>query len=73
MVQTAHEKGFIATARLFGTTRNTVRKWLTRYRLHGTPALQDLSKAPRRRPKRIPEALEGKILDIRRRLPTWML
>lgn len=79
MVQWAEAEGVSATARAFHTTRNTVRKWnpelaegwLTRYKLHGTRGLKDLSRAPKRSPKKIPATLEGRILAIRRRLPTW--
>ena len=46
MVHAAHRHGITAAARTFATTRKTVRKWLTTYRVAGTGGLKDRSRAP---------------------------
>jgi len=70
VVQYAQEHGLRATARACGMSLRTVWKWVHRY--DGTlESLRDRSRAPRRRPRRIPEALEKRIVSLRRQLPTW--
>jgi len=43
MVRMAEERGIKETARLYNTTRNTVRKWLYRYRKEGLEGLKERS------------------------------
>lgn len=55
MVHMAHDYGFKATARMFSTDRNTVRKWFRRYQLEGLKGLEDRNKRPLHSPSRIPQ------------------
>ncbi len=50
------QQGFIRT------TRNTVRKWLRRYRDEGLEGLKDRSKTPKFIPHKIPKQQEEKML-----------
>ncbi|HAW49674.1 TPA: IS481 family transposase, partial [bacterium] len=47
MVKIAEDKGISEATRLYETTRNTIRKWLRRYRKEGLEGLKDESKAPK--------------------------
>jgi len=69
MVASALKNEISKTARLFGTTRKTVYKWLNRYREEGLQGLLDRSRAPRSNPGKIPLELEERILEIRRAHP----
>ncbi len=71
MVQHAADYGISQAARVFATTRKTVRKWLRRYSTQGTPGLHDQSKAPHRIPHRSPATIEHEALALRQLLPTW--
>jgi transposase len=71
MVQYSFQFGISATARRFGTTRDTVRKWKRLYDLQGTKGLKNKSKAPLRIPHKAPKSIEGTILKHRDRLPSW--
>ena len=46
MVHMAYEYGYKATARMYSTDRNTVRKWCRRYQLEGINGLKDKCKRP---------------------------
>jgi len=68
LVQQAKRIGIKPTARLFAVTPNTVRKWLARY--DGTlGSLQDRSRAPKHRPRKLPAKDERKILAAKNKLP----
>jgi len=71
MVRMAEEEGISATARYYRTTRKTVYKWVRRYQQGGLGALQDRSRAPKRIPHKIPQELERKIVQLRKRYPGW--
>ena len=58
MVKMAEERGIKETARLYNTTRNTVRKWLYRYRKEGLNGLKERSRAPKSIPHKIPQGEE---------------
>ena len=70
LVQFAKEHGVKAAARAFRTTPKTVRKWRDRYngRLDD---LQNLSRAPKRRPRKLSTQAEMQIVELKRRLPRW--
>ena len=51
----AYEYGYKATARMYSTDRNTVRKWCRRYQLEGIKGLRDKCKRPNNSPKQIPK------------------
>ncbi len=71
MVRAAARDGISAAARLFGTTRNTVRKWRDRYEEQGIRGLADRSRAPRRSPHKASRATEKRVLALRDRYPRW--
>ena len=71
MVQCAFEYGISATARQFGTTRVTVRKWKRLYEASGTKGLINCSKAPHNIPHKTPKHIELEILKHRDVLPSW--
>jgi transposase len=66
IVAPARTHGVKDTARTFGCSRNTVRKWLRRYR-PGTPrSLLAHSTRPRRCPHQVRASLEGVVVRLRR-------
>ena len=69
LVHCALESGVSKAAKEFGTTRKTVRKWLTRYQNKGTSGLIDHSRCPHHSPFKIDIEEEQRILAIRRRHP----
>ena len=70
MVLYAQEYGVKPTARLFKTSPPTVRKWLRRF--DGTKAsLEDRSRAPHRRPRKLSPEQEQEIIRIKKRHPRW--
>ncbi|MFG1755237.1 IS481 family transposase [Streptosporangium sandarakinum] len=58
-------------ARRFGVSRQTVHRWLGRYRAHGLDGLADRSSRPHTSPTRIPAAVEALICELRRNHPRW--
>ena len=60
-----------ALCRLYGISRRTGYKWLERFRQGGWPELEDRSYAAHRQPRRIPEPVEKRLLEARRRHPNW--
>ena len=69
MVGSALEYGVKPTARMFGTTPKTVRKWRNRYRNEGPAGLHDRSRRPHTCPHKTSAADEAKILAQRRKTP----
>jgi len=65
----AVQHGIKAAARHFQCARNTVRKWIRRYRQDHLQGLHAHSRAPHQRPLKTPPALERKVLDLRRKTP----
>src|SRR5688572_4861463 len=57
--------------RRFGISRKTGYKILDRYESSGPEALRDRSRAPHRHPNQTASVLEGAILRVRKRHPTW--
>jgi transposase len=49
-----------------GVSRQTLYKWLRRYRSEGLVALKDRSSRPQRCPHRTPAALEEQVIALRR-------
>lgn len=52
-------------ARKFGVSKRWVNKLLAKYRSGGLEALKPLSKAPKRRPRKTPQAIEDRIVKLR--------
>jgi len=65
LVTFARAHGLKATAREFGCSRNTVRKWLRRYQPGKRSSLAEQSRRPRHCPHQIPSGLEGQIVKLR--------
>lgn len=60
-------KSIRKTAKLWGTSRLVVRKWLRRYKEKGEKGLEDASRRPRRSPRRTPLTMEAKVLKMRKK------
>lgn len=54
-------------AKAMGISRRCVKKWLDRFQAEGEAGLEDRSSRPHSSPTRTPEAVEVKILELRRR------
>lgn len=63
----AQEKSKSALCREYGISRPTGDKWIKRY-LHGE-SMSNQSRAPKRRPRQTPEAIEEEIVAMRKRHP----
>ena len=67
LVRTYLETGSVsATARLWHTSRQVVRKWVTRYREQGDAGLADLSRRPRHSPRQTASDVEQAVLTAHR-------
>ena len=55
----------IEVAERYGVARQTVHRWMARYRAEGLDGLADRSHAPRRHPWRIPAEVEALICELR--------
>lgn len=71
LVREALEHGIKPTMRLFGVSRNTVRLWLHRYEASGTAGVVAESRAPRHCPHKISQELEERIVELKKKLPSW--
>lgn len=71
IVRYANENGVKPAAREFGVARNTVRKWLRRWREdnYSKKCLTDLSRAPKTCPHKTPKAIERQIIKARTEAP----
>lgn len=70
MVQTTRADGIKAAARLFACSRNTIRKWCSRF--DGTlSSLEERSRAPHTSPNKLSVQAEREIIKAKKRLPTW--
>jgi transposase-like protein len=70
MVRYASEHGVKPTARAFGVSPQTVRKWLRRWQPGTLNGLEDLSRAPHSCPHRISAELEQRIVSLKKKLST---
>src|SRR5487761_1080900 len=61
----------IEVAERYGVARQTVHRWMARYRAEGLDGLADRSHAPRQHPWRIPAETEALICELRRAHPRW--
>ena len=69
LVQFARTKGIKAAARHFGCFRNTVRKWFRRFQDQGNAGLRSESRAPKSCPHKTKEALEKRVVALRKQSP----
>jgi transposase-like protein len=65
VVQSARQIGVKPTARLYGTSPQTVRKWLRRYQAQKRSGLADRSHAPHACPHKTCDALEQQVVTAR--------
>jgi transposase len=68
LVASAKQRGIKPTARLFGTTVSTVRKWLGQ---HGPSGLVALPRARHHQPQKTPPTTEAQLVELRKTLPTF--
>jgi transposase len=61
----------IEVAERYGVVRQTVHRWVARYRTEGLDGLADRSHAPRQHPWRIPAEVEALICELRRAHRRW--
>ncbi len=66
IVAFARQNGIKAAAREFGAVRNTIRKWLRRYRPGKPSSLVEIPRAPKSCPHKTPAGLEGQIVKLRK-------
>jgi transposase len=72
MVELAREKGISEAARVYRTTRKTVRKWLKRYEEGaGLEGLKERSRAPKEIPHKMKPEEEARIVELRKMHPSW--
>jgi transposase len=69
MVKYAQTNGIKPAARVFSTSRNTVRKWLRRYRAARKAGLRELSRRPRISPRKTPPHIEAVVITARKATP----
>lgn len=69
LVNHALKHGIRATARIFECTRLTVRKWLRRFKEQRNRGLIAQSRTPKSCPHKTLEAMEKKVLALRRKTP----
>jgi len=55
----------------YGVSRKTGYKMLKRYEEEGWNGLEDQRRAPKHCPHRMSEAVEGRLLEVKKRFPTW--
>jgi len=68
MVIQADGSGIKPTARYYGVSRNTVRKWLRRYRQNHVSGLTEQSRAPHHIPHKTSRKVAARVIRIKRRL-----
>lgn len=61
----AKEHGITSTAKAFGVTRPTIRKWLARFLEKGYQALRDHSRRPHHSPRATPEATKLHLVALK--------
>lgn len=71
MVQMVLQKKYQVTyvSNYFGCSRQTVYKWINRYKEEGINGLKDKSRRPHNSPKKISKRWENKIIELRNRFP----
>ena len=67
----AQNKGISKTARYYKTTRNTVRKWVSRYKEEGLSGLEDRKRIPKQIPHKTPRPIEERVIELRKAHPAW--
>jgi transposase InsO family protein len=65
------DNSFTELCRVYGVSRKTGYKWISRYEAEGPVGLLELSRAPLRRPGAVTEDVAELLVGVRRRHPTW--
>jgi len=66
IVETYQKTGSVKmTAKLWKTSRNVVRKWITRYKVEGKDGLRDRTRRPVVSPNKTPKDVEEKVIEAR--------
>lgn len=68
LVDYAVKHGIKASARQFNCSRNTVRKWLRRWKAEGPKGLRNRSRKPNNSPNKTPKEMEDKVMELRNQL-----
>lgn len=71
MVRYALEKGIKPTARVYRLSKNTVKKWVRRYKEKGIGGIKEISRAPHSIPHKTNKKIEKKVLRERESKPGW--
>ena len=71
MVQYAMKHSISEAAKVYNTTRKTVRKWVKRYKEGGKDSLKNKSRIGQYYPNKMPKKIEDKIIETRRKYPFW--
>jgi len=71
MVKYAERDGITKTARVYNTTRKTVRKWVNRYQEGGVKALENKPRTEQNFPNKMPETVRRRIIKLRKKYPFW--
>src|SRR3990170_1702396 len=71
MVRHALEYGIKATARVYGASKNTIKKWVRRYKRDGTKGIVEISRAPHHIPHKTKRDIEEEVLRQREKVPCF--
>lgn len=62
---------FVELCEMYGISRKTGYKWVSRYLTNGPAALEDQSRRPRSSPTQTPEYIVAALIEARQRHPSW--
>ena len=65
IIQCALKTSISSAAKVYKTTRKTVRKWVKRYKAYGMEGLKDEKKIPKYIPHKMKENDESRIVELR--------
>src|SRR5437868_237927 len=71
LFESTNQRTIKPTARLFGTTVTTVRKWLRRFQQRGPTGLMALPRARHHQFQKTPPTIEAQLVELRKTLPTF--
>jgi transposase len=71
IVRHAQQHGIKPAARHFGTSKNTVKKWMTAFQESGTSGLANKSRAPHTCPHKTSQEVEERIIEKRKIMPCY--
>jgi len=71
LVRYAKEHGVKPASRQFSTTPKTVRKWLSRWNEKTLDSLEEYSRAPKNPARKIIPEIRQRVVELKRKLPSW--